>query len=99
VQRAAVDAQAATNPVILVEVTSRSTEDDDRGEKPSHYKQLPSLRAVLFVSHKTPRVTLVERSGTGWLERELRAGETVTITAPAASISVDELYRGVSLDD
>jgi Uma2 family endonuclease len=44
------DANAITNPALLVEVTSKSTEDYDRGEKLSHYKQLPSLRAVLYVS-------------------------------------------------
>jgi Uma2 family endonuclease len=98
VQRAAVDPHAATNPVILVEVTSPSTEDYDRGEKLSHYKQIPSLRAVLFVSHKTPRVTLVERAASGWDEREARAGETVTIAEPALSLSVDELYAGIALD-
>jgi Uma2 family endonuclease len=99
VQRAVVDAQAATNPVILIEVTSRSTEDYDRGEKLSHYKQLPSLRAVLFVSHRTSRVTLVERSSAGWDEREFRAGETVTITEPTLSLAIDELYQGISLED
>lgn len=98
VQRAEIDPHAAINPVILVEITSRSTEDYDRGEKLSHYKQLPSLRAVLFVSHKTPRVTLVERTDAGWDEHEFRAGETVTISAPASSFSVDELYAGIALD-
>lgn len=99
VLRATLDAQAATNPVILVEVTSRSTEDYDRGEKLSHYKQLASLRAVLFVSHKSPRVTVVERAASGWDERELRSGESVIITEPAVSFLVDDLYRGISLDE
>lgn len=98
-ERSAPDSQAATNPTILVEVTSRSTEDYDRGEKLSHYKQLPSLRAVLFVSHRTQRVTVVERARSGWDEREYRAGETVTVNDPGVSLSVDELYRGIELDD
>ena len=51
---------AVVNPCILVEVTSRSAEDYDRGEKLSHYKQIASLRAVLFVSHRAPRVTVID---------------------------------------
>jgi Uma2 family endonuclease len=98
VRTAEIDPHAAVNPVILVEITSRSTEDYDRGEKLSHYKQIPSLRAVLFVSHKTPRVTLVQRTASGWDEREFRAGESVTISEPASSFSVDDLYAGISLD-
>ena len=48
------DRNAVVNPTLLVEVTSPSTEDYDRGEKLSQYKQLPSLRAVLLVAHRSP---------------------------------------------
>ena len=65
-----IDAHALANPTVLVEVTSRSTEDYDRGDKLSHYKQLASLRAVLIVSHKAQRVTVVERTESGWSERD-----------------------------
>lgn len=47
-----IDPNAVTNPTLLVEVTSPSTEDYDRGEKLRHYKHLGSLKAVLFVSHR-----------------------------------------------
>ena len=56
---AAIDRNAVTNPTLLVEVTSNSTEDYDRGEKLNHYKQCPSVQAVLFVSHRLPRVTVI----------------------------------------
>lgn len=98
VQRAAIDKDAATNPAILVEVTSASTEDYDRGEKLSHYKQLPSLQAVLFVSHKSARVTVVQRTGTGWDERDVLAGEFVTLPRPALSFAVNDLYAGIALE-
>lgn len=92
------DAHAITNPTVLVEVTSRSTEDYDRGDKLSHYKQLPSLRAVLFVSHRQRSITLVERTEMGWRERELRSGEEVSLIAPEISFLVDDVYDGISLD-
>ena len=95
---AANDAHALTNPTLLVEVTSRSTEDYDRGDKLSHYKQLPALRAVLFVSHRTRAVTLVQPNGEGWEEREFRAGERVVLTSPRLSFGVDELYAGLALE-
>ena len=43
-QRSPRDANAITNPRYVVEVTSPSTEDYDRGDKLSHYKQLPVTR-------------------------------------------------------
>jgi Uma2 family endonuclease len=96
-QAPAIDANAATNPVLLVEVTSDSTEGYDRSEKLSHYKQLPALRAVLFVSHRRPQVTLISRSADGWDEREFRSGEKVSLGEPQLTFPVDELYAGITL--
>lgn len=98
IEHSSIDKNALTNPVILVEVTSPSTEDHDRGEKLSHYKQLPSLAAVLFVSHRTQRVTVVRRAATGWEELEFRAGERVVLQKPALSFPVDEVYANVTLE-
>jgi Uma2 family endonuclease len=86
------------NPTLLVEVTSSSTEGYDRGEKLSHYKQIPSLVAVLLISHRRRQVTVIERSPDGWDQRELRAGEVVTVEALSLSLSVDELYAGIALE-
>jgi Uma2 family endonuclease len=96
---ASVDRNATTNPTLLVEVTSKSTEDYDRGEKLNHYKQCPSVTAVLFVSHRREQVTVVSRSGIGWDTQEYRPGDQVVVGALGLSLSVDELYAGIRLDD
>jgi Uma2 family endonuclease len=93
------DRNAVTNPTLLVEVTSNSTEDYDRGEKLNHYKQCPSVTAVLFVSHRRPHVTVLARTQHGWEEREFRAGQKLTVQNPELSFSIDELYAGIVLDD
>lgn len=92
------DTHAITNPTLLIEVTSRSTEDYDRGDKLSHYEQLPALRAVLFVSHRSRSITLVERSDSGWVEREFRAGEQVAIKTPEIAFAVNDVYDDIALD-
>ena len=98
VQTSVLDKNAIANPTLLFEVTSRSTEDYDRGEKLSHYKQLPSLRAVLILSHRRPQITLVSRTDGGWDVREFRSGETFEINQPNLTIAVDAIYQGVELD-
>jgi Uma2 family endonuclease len=98
VQRAPSDAHALANPSLLIEVTSKSTEAYDRGEKLEHYQRIPALRAVLFVSHRAPRVTLVERTDSGWSTRDFGPGERLALTVPALTLSVDELYAGITLD-
>jgi len=62
---ARIDKNAITNPTLIVEVTSKSTEDYDRGEKLNHYRQCQTLQAIVFVSHRRAQVTLVERTDTG----------------------------------
>lgn len=91
------DPNAVTNPTLLVEVTSPSTEDYDRGEKLRHYKHLPSLKAVLILSHRRAQLTIVERTERGWAEREVNAGEPVTLHEPSCSFPLDDIYRGIDL--
>lgn len=49
-ETAAEDKDAIVNPVLLAEVLSPSTEAWDRGGKAAHYRRIPSLREILFVS-------------------------------------------------
>jgi Uma2 family endonuclease len=95
---AAIDPLALTNPTLLVEVTSKSTEDYDRGEKLNHYKQIPSLKSVLVVSHRRQQITVFERAGSVWEQREYRAGERLTLAEPELALSLDELYAGIALE-
>jgi Uma2 family endonuclease len=91
--RAGDDALAVVNPVLLVEVTSPSTEDYDRGEKLRHYKLLPSVREVLIVSHREPRLTLHRREGDDWKVLEAVAGQTLDLAAVPCRLAVDDVYR------
>jgi Uma2 family endonuclease len=97
-QTSALDKNAITNPSVVFEVTSRSTQDYDRGEKLSHYKQLPSLQAALILSHRRPQITVVSRTDSRWEVREFRTGEQLTLNRPELSIGVDEVYRGIEFD-
>ena len=96
---ASVDRNAVTNPTILVEVTSQSTEDYDRGEKLEHYKRCPSVRAVLIVSHRRRQVTAVVRTESEWVQTEHRDSDVVALEAPKLALAVSELYEGIQLED
>jgi Uma2 family endonuclease len=92
-QRAPDDALAVVNPVLLIEVTSQSTEDYDRGEKLRHYKHLPSLREVLIVSHREPWLTVHRREGADWRVLDARPHEVMTLESIAGRLAVDDVYR------
>lgn len=68
-------------------------EDYDRGEKLRHYTHIPSLRAVLIVSHREARLTLHRRGAGSWDVVDARAGDTILLAAFPGSLAVDDVYR------
>jgi Uma2 family endonuclease len=84
--------EAITNPTVIVEVLSDSTESYDRGEKFAHYMRLPSLDEYVLVSQDERCIEVFRRpKGRGhWLREVARGGETVTLHGQ--SVAVDEIY-------
>lgn len=84
--------EAITNPTVIVEVLSDSTESYDRGEKFAHYMRLGSLRAYVLVSQDVRRIEVFRRpAGRGHWQQEIAAqGQSVTLEDEI--IRVDEVY-------
>ena len=61
-------------------------------------KSRTPLMAVVFVSHRHRRVTVVSRVDAGWEEHDYRGGERAVIQSPACTVDVDALYEGIALD-
>ena len=92
------DPNAFTNPVLLAEVLSPSTEGYDRGEKFRHYRAIPSLRHYLLVSVTDVAVELFTRADDGtWVLSTYGPGDTVRIASLDIAIDVDSLY--IDLDE
>jgi Uma2 family endonuclease len=87
------DANAASNPTVIIEVLSDSTEAYDRGEKFSFYRQLASLHEYVLISQRTKRVEVFRKNLAGrWELYEFGTSETAEIASIDARFSVDELY-------
>jgi len=86
------DPQALTNPVVIVEVLSPTTEQSDRGEKFRHYRRLESLREYVLVAQDEPRIEVFRREGDVWTFREHGPGERVMLASIEAVLDVDAIY-------
>lgn len=84
------DPDAATNPVAIVEVLSRTTEAWDRGEKFALYRKLASLRHYVLVSQDCQRVEHYVRGDDGWRLEEVGPGGSVALLG--AEVRLDDLY-------
>jgi len=89
----------ATEPCVVIEVTSPSTARTDRGEKLTAYKQLPTLRAYLIVDHRRRRVERHSRVGPDdvWQREEIVLEGSVPVPCVDTELTLDEIYRRVDL--
>jgi Uma2 family endonuclease len=87
------DKNTIVNPVVLIEVTSKSTEEYDRGEKFDHYRRIPSLQEYILVSHSARAIEVRRRSPAGaWETRIFGPGERADLRAIACTLDVNAIY-------
>jgi Uma2 family endonuclease len=92
-ERDPADENSVTNPTLIVEVLSRSTEEYDRGDKFGHYKRIPSLRQYVLVSHRERAVEVWTRTGEDtWTSSISHEGEQVHFSSIGAELGVSTLY-------
>lgn len=82
------------NPVLLIEVLSKSTLAFDLGEKLEIYKQIPALQQVLFVSQHKPWVISYVRSDTPglWLNTSAHA-LTEAVSVLGNEVALSAIYK------
>lgn len=88
--------QRLTNPTLIVEVLSSSTEAFDRGDKFNAYKSIATFEEYLLVSQNRKFVTLYTKHNEKfWFQSDYQAGETLKLVSLDCEIAVDEIYFGV----
>lgn len=86
-----------TNPAVIVEVLSDATETFDRGEKFERYRQCPTLKEYVLVSHRERLIEVFRRGqGEDWPRTEARTG-SIRIDSLECELKVDAVYAGVEL--
>jgi Uma2 family endonuclease len=94
VERDPEDGNTIVNPVLLVEVLSPSTEEYDRYEKLSHYKQIASLQEVLLVAHSQKEVEHWRRGADGqWVSSLRRSKDLIALSSVGCTLDVEDIYR------
>jgi Uma2 family endonuclease len=83
--------RAATNPTVVIEVLSDSTEEYDRGEKFDNYRSLVSLEEYVLVNQNERRIEAFSRRD-GWTRRTSGSGQSFDLPAIDVRLSVDDIY-------
>jgi len=93
------DLHAATNPRVIVEVLSKSTESYDRGKKWEFYQQLDSLREYVLISQEEAKITRYFRSDAGEWKYQLVVGldASLELESLGCALPLSEVYDHVVL--
>jgi Uma2 family endonuclease len=92
------DRHATTNPAIILEVLSPSSEGDDEGDKRQDFESLATLQAYV-VAHQDERTIRVYRRASdgswGRVPETYRDGQSFELPTLVSSIAVDDVYAGI----
>ena len=93
-----VSERVLTNPTLVLEVLSPSTEAFDRGGKATAYRHLSSLDVLLLVSQDRPAAEIYRREGARWTVEDA-AGLDATVSLLGADVALADLYDGVEFPE
>ncbi len=93
--------EVLTNPQMLIEVLSPSTEAFDRGEKFTYYKSIKSFTEYILIAVNRPHVTqFIKQNEREWIQREA-SGLDENIFSPTFNIEIllSEIYLDVEFPE
>lgn len=87
-----------TNPIVIIEVLSKSTESYDRGQKFKLYRAIPSLQEYILISSTEVLLEHYKKQAPQvWTFQESKEGnDALKIEAVQFTCALSEVYRNVS---
>jgi Uma2 family endonuclease len=83
-----------TDPKLIVEVLSPSTERTDRREKALNYREIPTLEEYVLVAQHRPEITLSRRSEDWRAQVLTRLDAVAEFRSIAFTLALDRIYEG-----
>jgi Uma2 family endonuclease len=92
------DTHAITQPTLIIEVLSESTQNTDLYKKLQEYTRLPTLQYYLLISQTEYLVQVYQKSGQNWLYNYYaQLKETIELAFFPAQIALSEIYENIKL--
>lgn len=86
-----------SNPLVVIEVLSPTTEANDRGEKFMRYRQTPSLTDYVLISQYARHVEhFVKQPDGSWRMTEAGGENTILLSSIGCALSLADAYNKVT---
>jgi Uma2 family endonuclease len=88
-----------TNPSLIIEVLSKSTQNYDRSDKFKFYRSIPQLQEYVLVNQYQVEIEQYTKTPEGWLLRDYGTdAEQIRLKSVDWDITIADLYDGVNFD-
>lgn len=89
-----------TNPRLIVEVLSKSTQNYDQGDKFLYYRSLPEFQEYILISQSRPYIMQYNKTEENkWLLTEYEGeNASLSLTSVNFALSFQEIYEGVTFN-
>ncbi|KHG38879.1 MULTISPECIES: Uma2 family endonuclease [Aphanizomenon] len=90
-----------TNPLLIVEVLSKSTKNYDQGDKFTFYRSIPQFKEYVLVEQNQYQVMHYSKTNEGeWIFREYKSeNDIVKLQHLDFEISLIDIYQDVNFED
>ncbi len=90
-----------TNPILIMEVLSKSTQDYDKGTKFDYYRAIPELQEYILIDQYQYHIQkFTKNSDNNWVLGDIENPENiVNLESLQLQISLKDLYDNVDFDD
>lgn len=87
-----------TNPQLIIEVLSASTEAYDRGHKFLHYKSILSFTEYLLIAQQRPHVSqFIKEADNRWVQHEFKdLNDVIKLASLDCELALSDIYANVS---
>jgi Uma2 family endonuclease len=89
------ESRVESEPCLVIEVLSNSTESVDLNDKLAEYTHLPSLQRYLLISQHRRLVTVYSRSISGWEVQVLEQNGEMELPCLQTTLTLQEIYTNV----
>lgn len=89
------------NPIVIIEILSKSTEAYDRGKKFQHYRQIETLQDYLLIAQDKPHIEGFTKQDDGKWALSEAIGLTSTFAIPSivSTLALADVYENVTFPD
>ncbi len=90
-----------TNPLLVMEVLSQSTQDYDRGTKFTYYRSIPELQEYILIDQYSCKIEHFSKNNQGqWLLKEYETQEeTIFLECLNLQLNISDIYEQVKFDN